>query len=55
MRFALWIRQFQLLVGQGPLWTEGVDRHAVFRRLRDQGIQTSIHYPPIHQFSYYQR
>jgi len=34
---------------------EGVDRHAVFERLRDQGIQTSIHYPPIHQFSYYQR
>jgi dTDP-4-amino-4,6-dideoxygalactose transaminase len=22
--------------------------------MRDQGIQTSIHYPPIHQFSYYQ-
>jgi dTDP-4-amino-4,6-dideoxygalactose transaminase len=22
--------------------------------MREQGIQTSIHYPPIHQFSYYQ-
>jgi dTDP-4-amino-4,6-dideoxygalactose transaminase len=34
---------------------ESVDRHVVFERLRDQGIQTSIHYPPIHQFSYYRR
>ena len=21
--------------------------------MKDEGIQTSIHYPPIHQFSYY--
>lgn len=34
---------------------EGVDRHFVIERLREQGIQTSIHYPPIHQFSYYQQ
>jgi len=34
---------------------EGLDRHSVIERLREQGIQTSIHYPPIHQFSYYQQ
>jgi dTDP-4-amino-4,6-dideoxygalactose transaminase len=31
-----------------------IDRRAFIERMRDQGIQTSIHYPPIHQFSYYQ-
>jgi len=31
-----------------------IDRHSFIERMRDQGIQTSIHYPPIHQFSYYQ-
>jgi dTDP-4-amino-4,6-dideoxygalactose transaminase len=24
-------------------------------KLREDGIQTSIHYPPIHRFSYYRR
>jgi dTDP-4-amino-4,6-dideoxygalactose transaminase len=23
--------------------------------LRDKGVQTSIHYPPIHQFTYYKK
>lgn len=23
-------------------------------RMREEGVQTSIHYPPVHQFSYYQ-
>lgn len=32
----------------------GVDRVSFIDRLRSQGIQTSIHYPPIHTFSYYQ-
>jgi dTDP-4-amino-4,6-dideoxygalactose transaminase len=32
---------------------EGVSRCRVMRFLKDRGIQTSIHYPPIHQFSYY--
>jgi dTDP-4-amino-4,6-dideoxygalactose transaminase len=32
---------------------EGVSRRAFIERMRDGGIQTSIHYPPIHQFSYY--
>jgi dTDP-4-amino-4,6-dideoxygalactose transaminase len=31
----------------------GADRGAVMRYLRDKGIQTSIHYPPIHRFSLY--
>jgi dTDP-4-amino-4,6-dideoxygalactose transaminase len=30
-----------------------VDRKIFIDRLRDAGVQTSIHYPPIHQFSYY--
>jgi dTDP-4-amino-4,6-dideoxygalactose transaminase len=32
---------------------EGVDRRAFMQSLRDAGIQTSIHYPPIHRFSHY--
>jgi dTDP-4-amino-4,6-dideoxygalactose transaminase len=32
---------------------EGISRRAVMRFLRSRGIQTSIHYPPIHQFTYY--
>ncbi|WP_433654913.1 aminotransferase class I/II-fold pyridoxal phosphate-dependent enzyme [Nocardia sp. CA-128927] len=31
----------------------GVDRDAVRTALRDAGIQTSMHYPPTHQFSFY--
>jgi dTDP-4-amino-4,6-dideoxygalactose transaminase len=29
------------------------DRTAVMKSLRDQGIQSSMHYPPIHQFTWY--
>jgi dTDP-4-amino-4,6-dideoxygalactose transaminase len=32
---------------------EGVDRRAVRRSLSERGIQTSILYPPIHEFAYY--
>jgi len=31
----------------------GVDRQTVILQLRRKGIQTSIHYPPVHQFTYY--
>jgi len=31
----------------------GVDRKAFMDQMRDTGIQTSIHYPPIHLFQYY--
>ncbi len=31
----------------------GVDRLAVVDEMRQAGVQTSIHYPPIHRFSYY--
>lgn len=31
----------------------GVDRLKFIDYMRTEGIQTSIHYPPIHQFSYY--
>lgn len=34
---------------------EGVDRHAFMQKLRDVGIQTSIHYAPIHRFSRYEK
>lgn len=32
---------------------EGVDRLAVMARLREAGVQTSIHYPPSHRFACY--
>jgi dTDP-4-amino-4,6-dideoxygalactose transaminase len=31
------------------------DRKKIIDQLRENGIQTSIHYPPIHHFSYYQQ
>ena len=37
------------------LLPEGVDRKQFIDRMREQGIQTSIHYPPIHQFEYYRK
>ena len=33
----------------------GVDRKEFIDQMRAAGVQTSIHYPPIHQFSYYKR
>lgn len=38
---------------QAVVLPAGVDRDAVRTALRDQGIQTSVHYPPIHRFSAY--
>jgi len=35
------------------LLPEGVERQAFMDHMRAAGVQTSIHYPPIHQFSYY--
>ena len=35
------------------LLPRGVNRIALIDNLRAKGIQTSIHYPPVHQFSYY--
>jgi dTDP-4-amino-4,6-dideoxygalactose transaminase len=35
------------------LLPEGVDRFQFIDRMREAGVQTSIHYPPVHQFSYY--
>lgn len=37
------------------LLPKGVDRAAFIESLRASGVQTSIHYPPIHHFSYYRR
>jgi dTDP-4-amino-4,6-dideoxygalactose transaminase len=37
------------------LLPEGTDRKRFIDRLREAGIQTSIHYPPIHRFSFYQQ
>jgi dTDP-4-amino-4,6-dideoxygalactose transaminase len=34
---------------------EGTNRTLIMERMKERGIQTSIHYPPIHLFSYYQR
>jgi dTDP-4-amino-4,6-dideoxygalactose transaminase len=33
----------------------GVDRQKVMQHLRSVGIQTSVHYPPIHHFAYYRQ
>jgi dTDP-4-amino-4,6-dideoxygalactose transaminase len=33
----------------------GANRQDFMERLRAQGVQTSIHYPPVHQFDYYRR
>lgn len=35
------------------LLPEGADRSAFIEHLRAAGVQSSIHYPPIHTFSYY--
>ncbi len=32
---------------------EGHDRAAIMASLRAAGVQTSVHYPAIHQFAYY--
>jgi dTDP-4-amino-4,6-dideoxygalactose transaminase len=32
-----------------------INRNEIMKQLRDDGIQTSIHYPPIHLFTYYQK
>jgi dTDP-4-amino-4,6-dideoxygalactose transaminase len=33
----------------------GCDRASVISRMRAGGVQTSVHYPPIHRFDYYRR
>lgn len=33
----------------------GTDRHAFMTAMRNHGIQTSIHYPPIHLFTHYRQ
>lgn len=39
-----------------PVLLQGhVDRQKVMQHLRGAGIQSSIHYPPVHRFSYYQK
>jgi dTDP-4-amino-4,6-dideoxygalactose transaminase len=35
------------------LLPEGTDRTAVMGRLKEAGIQTSLHYPPVHRFAAY--
>jgi len=37
------------------LLPEGADRQKFIDKMRFAGVQTSIHYPPIHQFSYYRK
>jgi dTDP-4-amino-4,6-dideoxygalactose transaminase len=36
------------------LLPKNVDRQIVADRMREMGVQTSVHYPPIHGFSWYQ-
>ncbi len=35
------------------LLPSGTDKHAFMERMKQQGIQTSWHYPPVHRFSVY--
>lgn len=35
------------------LLNQSINRHSLMVYLRSKGIQTSIHYPPVHKFSYY--
>lgn len=35
--------------------SQGIDRSRLITGMRGRGIQTSIHYPPIHQFTYYRK
>jgi dTDP-4-amino-4,6-dideoxygalactose transaminase len=35
------------------LLDSGLDRSRIMREMRERGVQTSIHYPAIHTFSYY--
>jgi dTDP-4-amino-4,6-dideoxygalactose transaminase len=37
------------------LLPEDIDRRAFMEAMRNSGVQTSIHYPPIHQFTYYRQ
>jgi dTDP-4-amino-4,6-dideoxygalactose transaminase len=37
------------------LLSEGIDKYKIIDGLKKNGIQTSVHYPPIHLFSYYKR
>jgi dTDP-4-amino-4,6-dideoxygalactose transaminase len=37
------------------LLPEGTDRIKFMESMRNAGVQTSIHYPPIHQFTYYRQ
>jgi len=32
-----------------------IDRQSFMSKLKEQGVQTSIHYPPVHLFSYYKK
>jgi dTDP-4-amino-4,6-dideoxygalactose transaminase len=34
-------------------FNEGIDRDGVRAKLAEQGVQTSLHYPPVHRFSAY--
>jgi dTDP-4-amino-4,6-dideoxygalactose transaminase len=34
---------------------DGSDRQQIMRRMREAGVQTSIHYPPVHRFSLYRQ
>ncbi len=32
---------------------EGIERSRIMERLRNLGVQSSVHYPPVHEFSFY--
>ena len=36
-----------------PVIVDGDDRDAVRARMAENGVQTSLHYPPVHLFAHY--
>jgi dTDP-4-amino-4,6-dideoxygalactose transaminase len=46
---------FPILVKGGPESSAPLLRDELMKRLKDAGIQTSIHYPPVHLFSLYRK
>ena len=56
-----WILPFQQVSGESAchlfviVLNDDISRDNVMSRMKNLGIQTSIHYPPTHQFTYFRK
>jgi dTDP-4-amino-4,6-dideoxygalactose transaminase len=56
-----WILPFQQVVGESAchlfviVLNDDISRDSVMSRMKKLGIQTSIHYPPTHQFTFFRK